>query len=183
MDEQNVVYPDAISKEYTAYFDGIVTWDLTGTTDPFYNNVLRESFPVRGDPGKFDGDRFHCELVWMPVDKYIDYQISILRYDDPARRAYDVALSNCDPEDFLDDPDYDPFEAFVLSADCDIIESLISGITGKSSVIPAGILVYGEEGLLTDYQEGRHRSIALHDLGIGLIAVWIFESHPRSESL
>jgi hypothetical protein len=63
-----------------------------------------------------------------------------------------------------------------MSAVGDVVQSIVNGIAYKTSVIPVGILIYEKNGTLSDFQEGRHRSLALHIMEIPLIPVWIFRS-------
>jgi hypothetical protein len=156
------------------YFDGEVTWDLMDTTDYFYNEMLMPMKPSRRYHGSFESKHFYAKLVWMRVDQYIDHQIHILNFDDPAARAFQEALSGHDFEEYLDFRNYDPFVAFEMSASEDRVDSIMKGITDYESVIPCGILIYGGTGNLTTFQEGRHRSLALHNLGIELMPVWVF---------
>jgi len=174
MEKQIPFYPTGISRLYE-YFDGVVTWDLMNTTDEFYNDVLSSAKPS-GTPGVFKSKHFAVKLVWMDVEEYIDYQIRILHYNDPAQLAFDLAISGESHEDYLDDPDYDPFIGFEMSASADVVQSIVNGIAHKVSIIPAGILIYEKDGTLSDFQEGRHRSLALHIMEIPLLPVWTFRA-------
>lgn len=185
MEKQIPFYPTSVTTPVTtpsdfayrdgyAYNDGVVTWDLGCVTDEFYEHILREMKPT-GKRGGFVSRQFEVELVWMRVDDYIDNQIRILNYDDPAQFAFDLAINGEPHEDYIDDPDYDPFIAFEMSASSDIVQSIVNGIANNTSVIPVGIMVYKQGGDLSDFQEGRHRSLALHIMDIPLIPVWVFK--------
>ena len=121
MEKQIPFYPNKISGDQQ-YFDGVVTWDLMNTTDEFYNTVLSRMVPA-GKDGVFKSPQFLGEMVWHSVDEYIDKQIGILNYDDPAQLAFDLAISGEEHEDYLDDPDYDPFVGFEMSASADVVQS------------------------------------------------------------
>lgn len=172
--KQVPVYPYKIISEHL-YFDGIVTWDLMNTTDEFYNAILQKMV-LSDNKGVFVTRQFTANMVWMLVDEYIDDQIKILKYDDPQRFAVDLAMAGVSHEDYLDDPDYDPFLGFEMSANADIVQSIVNGIASGESTIPVGILVYDKKGDVSDFQEGRHRSLALHIMGIPYLPVWEFRA-------
>jgi len=180
MRKQAFAYPNTMSPDQE-YFDGEVTWDFMDTTDDFYNDELRRMIPRGKKHGEFESKDFIMNFIWMDVDEYIRHQIHALKFDDPADRAFSAAISGMDYDEYLEDPDYDPMTAFVMSSDQDVVDSIVYDITTASAIFPVGILVYLKDGVMSDYQEGRHRSLALHKLGINFIPVWTFQFKGRKK--
>lgn len=43
----------------------------------------------------------------------------------------------------------------------------------EGKIFPSFVVEFDEEGNLTDFQEGRHRLVALRELGVSKVPVWI----------
>ena len=151
------------------------------TTDDFYNDELRRMTPRGKKRGEFESRDFIMNFIWMDVDEYIKHQIHALHMDDATSRAFDNIYDGIELSEYFKEPDYDPMVAFMMSADGDVVDSMVYDIETRQSVFPVGILVYLKAGVLSDYQEGRHRSLALHKLGINFIPVWTFQFKGRKK--
>lgn len=87
---------------------------------------------------------YNCELKWLSLDEFLDWQCK---------------TKNTTKEEFL---------GWVGD---DTVNSIIEGIK-KGNPFNAFVLEFDEEGKLEDFQEGRHRIIAMKRLGIERVPVY-----------
>jgi hypothetical protein len=153
------VFPELGGKEHIVK-DGIVTWDIGSTGLPF------------ADTSIFDYENRHrhydVEFEWMGLQEFMDaqYQIymeSIERHNEYIRRE----RSRDTPWTLLRKSEYwekTPTQSKVRN----IIKLMQDG-----EVFQALVIEYDNDGTLHDFQEGRHRSLALKFLGKERVPVWI----------
>ena len=87
---------------------------------------------------------YNCELKWLTLDEFLEWQCK---------------TKNTTKEEFL---------SWIGE---DTVNSIIEGIK-KGNAFNAFVLEFDEEGRLEDFQEGRHRIIAMKRLGIERVPVY-----------
>jgi len=134
--------------------DGPVVWNIGQTGFPFADNSI---FDYENSHRHYDP-----EFEWMPLEEFMRVQWKIYRTFWRAR-SDDIAPLNYD----------EYWRQTVTQSHVDrLIELLSSG-----TVFDALVIEVDKAGNLDDFQEGRHRSVALQQMGIRKLPVWIM--HKR----
>lgn len=149
-------------------------WNISSTSDRFYDDIIEKSI-YTGEPGVYKSARYGIllRLMWMSPRDYIENQVRIMRFDNPEvrKKFAGYVYEGTDRGVGFDDP----FGLFLDSAAKTTLETIKAKMRGKSVAFPCGIIVYTRDGTLSQYQEGRHRSIAALHLGVNKMPVWVIK--------
>lgn len=131
--------------------------------DPVIWNVGQTGLPF-ADDSIFDHLNSHrnydATFEWMPIEEFMDAQYEIYAKFFPPRRS-----SNDAP--FLKRKEY--WAKTVTQSHVNKIIDLMK----RGEIFDALVIELDKNGDLLDFQEGRHRSAALKQLGIKKLPVWI----------
>lgn len=135
-----------------------IEWDLKRTL-PFFDESLHN---INNPTRKHDG-----LLVLMDVEYFIEKEIEIME-----RMDRDII-----EEEGISAEDY--FYCEVDQENLDKIKRLIS----DGVALNPFVLEFDENGMLKLFQEGRHRIIALNQIGIKKVPIWLMKERTREEML
>ena len=127
-----------------------VNWDTSRTDVPIFDNSIVDSRNPQRD--------FNMRLKWISPQKFIEYQYEI-------------------EEVFTEAPN--GMEMFWKGLERDKVEDMKSKIKSGNPFY-AFVIEYDKRGNLTFFQEGRHRAVAMLELGIKRIPVYF--AYNRYES-
>lgn len=122
-----------------------LNWDITRTGIPIFDNAISDSRNPHRD--------FNMKLRWISPQRYIKYQYEILEKYSP----YEPSI-----------PGIESFWKGLTRADVNGIKETIK--EGKQFY--AFVLEFDKHGNLLSFQEGRHRAVAMMELGVKRIPVY-----------
>jgi len=130
--------------------DGLVTWNIAETGLPFADDSI---FDYTNSHRHYD-----AEFEWMDLDEFMEIQWRVyLKFGAPHREKK-APLS------------YEEYwRKTVTQSHVDKLIDLMK----NGEIFNALVIEVGKDGKLLDFQEGRHRSVALQQMGIKKIPVWI----------
>ena len=128
-----------------------VNWNINRTGVPVFDTALDVQLAGR------NSRNYTCELIWISPAEFIDLQIRIFK--------------ECR---HLPDPDAD----FWRLIDPNWVERLKTGIALGES-FPSFVIELNKDGSLHAFQEGRHRIVAMQQLGIDKVPVWFCQNRWR----
>ena len=134
---------------------GPVTWNISKIDLPIYDEVIH----AIGTP-QAKHERYIPSFKWTTLDYFYKMQVKQLHM----RRKYDKEYTG---------KNYGIY-AFHHGIIEDHVKNLMRMMTGGKEIFPAFYLEFDKNGKLLDYQEGRHRILALKQLGIKYVPVWSF---------
>ena len=140
--------------------DGIVTWDIGATGLPFADSSIAD----------YENRHRHydVEFEWMGLQDFMDVQYQIYMESIESHNEYIRKTRGRDtPWPLLRKSEY--WEQTPTQSKVRSIVKLMEGGT----VFQALVIEYDHDGKLHDFQEGRHRSLALKFLGKQRLPVWI----------
>ena len=140
--------------------DGVVTWNIGETGLAFADDSI---FDFENRHRNYD-----CAFEWMDLEEFMDiqyriYEDGILRHNEMLKRE----KSKWDSWVLLR-----PSEYWVKTVTQSKVDGLIQKMR-EGVVFRALVVELDKEGKLLDFQEGRHRSVALKQLGIKKLPVWV----------
>jgi len=142
--------------------DGTVIWNIGQTGLPFADTSIID----------FKNSHRHYDMTfeWMGLEEFMDiqyriYEMGILRHNDYIKKHPD----NRDTLWVL----LCPAKYWAQTVDKAHLEEIINLMTSTGVVFDALVIELDKHGKLYDFQEGRHRSMALKELGKSKIPVWI----------
>lgn len=138
-----------------------ITWELNRTGLPLFDEIF---FNPDNPKRKYDG-----YLVTLPLDTFIDYQIHAMMQNPRVRET--VSKRN-----------YTPRDVFYEEASEENIDKITDLIKQGERFHPLA-LEFDTEGNITNFQEGRHRALALKELGFEEIPVWLMKERTGKEKL
>ena len=122
-----------------------VNWDTSRTDIPIFDNAI---FDIR-NPHR----DFNMHLRWIIPQRYIEYQYEMLEKYSPYKPSI---------------PGIESFWKGLTRADVNSIKDAIKA--GKKFY--AFVLEFDKKRRLLSFQEGRHRAVAMSELGIKRIPVY-----------
>jgi hypothetical protein len=139
--------------------DGEVTWNLGETGLAFADNSI---FEFKNSHRHYD-----ATFEWMDLEKFMDIQYDI--YHQNAVLANERKSQFMQRETILTKKEY-----WTLTVDRKHVQDLIDLIkSGK--VFDALVIEMSKDGKVLDFQEGRHRAIALKSMGKTKVPVWVVQ--------
>ena len=127
-----------------------VNWDTTQTDIPIFDNSIFDSRNPHRD--------FNMRLKWISPQRFIEYQYEIEEIFTEAQNG---------------------MEMFWKGLDRDKVEELKTKIKAGNPFY-AFVIEHDKRGNITFFQEGRHRAVAMLELGIKRIPVYF--AYNRYES-
>ena len=139
--------------------DGPVTWNIGQTGMPFADTSI---FDYTNSHRHYD-----AEFEWMPLEEFKQarYRVYEKFFPWPVEEAYRHNAR------FLSYSEY--WKETFTQLKVDHLIELLS----KGTVFDAFAIELDKDGEIMDYQEGRHRALALQQMGIQKVPVWIM--HKR----
>lgn len=134
-----------VNDEIACNIDG-VNFDVLSTDIPIFDSSIKNP---ENKNRKYD-------MVFNPmdIDKFFKLQYRIFETGQYAKTPYTGEVN------------------FWLGVDKDTVKEIKREMK-EGKIFPSFVVEYDEKGNLTDFQEGRHRLVALKELRVSKIPVWL----------
>ena len=139
-----------VNDKIACNIDG-VNFDVLSTDIPVFDSAIKNQYSKNR---KYD-------MIFKPmdIDKFFKLQYEIFETGQYAKKTPYTGEVN-----------------FWLGVDKETVEEIKEKMK-EGKIFPSFVVEYDEKGNLTDFQEGRHRLVALKQLRVNKVPVWI--AHKR----